>query len=222
MSQTTSTFGCYFITRNAEKTIKQCFESIIDVSDEIIVADTGSEDSTLDIVRSFGPKVKVYEFKWLNDFSAARNFALSKVRADYSLMVDSDETFTPELQNTIARLKETNFNGLDWIDIWILHYDGTDNPDKYLGAKQIVKTSCNPYWKYRTHEKLYADAKSFGDIPFGDGYVLHKHYGGTHPKSNYYRYAEIYYDDMNGNKHLTNDKSAHYYYYMFLTLKDFD
>ena len=217
-----STLACYFITKNAEKTIKTCIDSIINVCDEIVVVDTGSDDKTIEILDSYKLKVKRYHFDWINDYSAARNFALSKVKSDYALMVDSDEQFTPELRESIVKLKEHGFYDVDWWDMWILHYNKTENPDRYLGAKQIVRMGCNPQWKYRTHEKLYADAKTFGDIDFNGGHVLHKHHGGTHPKSNYYRYAELYYNDINGANHLTSDKSAHYFYYMFFTLKDFD
>lgn len=217
-----STLACYFITKNAEKTIKACIDSIITVCDEIVVVDTGSEDKTIEILDSYKLKVKRYHFDWVNDYSAARNFALSKVKADYALMVDSDEQFTHELRETITNLKEHEFYGIDWWDMWILHYNKTVTPDTYLGAKQIVRMACNPHWKYRTHEKLYADTSNIANIGYSSGYVLHKHHGGTHPKSNYYRYAELYYNDINGSNHLTSDKSAHYFYYMFFTLKDFD
>lgn len=64
------------IVKNEEKHLARCLESVKDIVDEIIVADTGSGDRTREIAKSFG--ANVYDFKWINDFSAARNFAFEK------------------------------------------------------------------------------------------------------------------------------------------------
>ena len=56
---------------------------------EIIVVDTGSKDNTKEIAYKFTEKV--YDFQWVNDFSIARNFSISKTSNDYILVVDADE-----------------------------------------------------------------------------------------------------------------------------------
>ena len=56
---------------------------------EIIVADTGSIDKTVEIAKKYG--AKVFNFKWCDDFSAARNFSVSKARNDWILYIDADE-----------------------------------------------------------------------------------------------------------------------------------
>jgi len=56
---------------------------------EIIVADTGSEDATVEIAEKYG--AKVFDFKWCDDFSAARNFSISKASNDWILYIDADE-----------------------------------------------------------------------------------------------------------------------------------
>jgi glycosyltransferase involved in cell wall biosynthesis len=77
------------ITKNEQNNITNCLKSVRNFVDEIIIIDTGSEDQTKDIALSFG--AKVFDFEWTNDFSAARNFALSKSSSDWNLVLDADE-----------------------------------------------------------------------------------------------------------------------------------
>ena len=77
------------IVKNEEAVLGRCLESVKDYVDEMIVIDTGSEDKTVEIAESFGAKVDFFE--WCNDFSAARNFALSKAHYTYRLIMDADE-----------------------------------------------------------------------------------------------------------------------------------
>ena len=221
-SEDVTTLGCYMIVKDEAKTIGKCIESIIDFCDEIVVVDTGCVDNTMDIVKSFGKKIKTYKFDWVNDFSAARNFAMSKICSNYSFTTDADEIFTKELRKRILNEKQHGFNNTDWTDIWLLNYNGTDSPNYYLGGRQIVRMKNKHQWKYRIHEKLYGEDKTFNTIKRNNGYIIHKHCSKQVAVSNYNRYAEIYFDELNAGKQFDSENSAHFYYYMFLTLKDFD
>lgn len=217
------TLGCYMIVRNEEKSIKKCLDSIINICDEIVVVDTGCVDKTMDIVKSYGDKIKTYEFKWINDFAAARNFAMSKISTDYSFTTDADEIFSPRLREKITKLKEHGFNRLDCIDLYLLNYNGTENLSYYVGGRQIVKNYPQNTWKYKVHEKLYFKRESYITIEARDGYILHKPLS-NNSQSNYNKYAEWYYKDLNGpvENLLSEDKGAHYFYYLFFTLKEMD
>ena len=83
------------IAKNEEIALPKCLSSVKDVVDEIVVLDTGSSDRTIEIAKQFG--AKVYHFDWCNDFSAARNQALNYVTGDWILVLDADETLTPEI-----------------------------------------------------------------------------------------------------------------------------
>lgn len=63
------------IVRNEEKVLGRCGR-VQGFADEIIIVDTGSTDRTKEIAFSFTDKV--YDFKWKDDFAAARNFAFSR------------------------------------------------------------------------------------------------------------------------------------------------
>jgi glycosyltransferase involved in cell wall biosynthesis len=64
------------IVKNEEKYLADCLESVKSVVDHIVIVDTGSTDNTLEIAKSYN--ADVYHFDWVDDFSAARNFALSR------------------------------------------------------------------------------------------------------------------------------------------------
>nr|WP_302599117.1 glycosyltransferase family 2 protein [uncultured Cellulosilyticum sp.] len=77
------------IVKNEEAVLGRCLESVQGIVDEIVIADTGSTDATVEIAKKFN--ANVYPFTWCNDFSAARNFALSKATGDIRLILDADE-----------------------------------------------------------------------------------------------------------------------------------
>ena len=221
MEEKKATLGCYMIVKDEEGTIGTCIDSIKDICDEIIVVDTGCSDKTMEIVRSYGEKVRTYEFEWIDDFSAARNFAMNQVSTDYSFTIDADEVLSPLLQEAIKGLKDENFNGKDSYDIWLLNKNNDKPSTYYIGGRQIVKQSPENTWKYRVHEKLYYKRDDFGTIPLESGYILHSH-GENAPASNYNKYAEYYFHDLLCDNILKADNGAHYFYYFFMTLKGLD
>ena len=79
------------ITKNEEKNIARCINSYKDIVDEIILVDTGSTDNTVEIAKSLG--AKIYYYEWQNDFSAAKNYALSMAKGDWIIFLDADEFF---------------------------------------------------------------------------------------------------------------------------------
>lgn len=87
------------IVKNEEKNIRNCLLAAAPFVDAMVIADTGSSDRTKEIIREMerlpgGPAVSLYDFQWVGDFSAARNFALEKsdaLGADYNLVLDADE-----------------------------------------------------------------------------------------------------------------------------------
>lgn len=79
------------IAKNEESNVHKCLAPLKDLELEIIVADTGSTDSTKSLVSQYTDFI--YDFTWNNDFSAARNFSISKASYDWILVVDFDEHF---------------------------------------------------------------------------------------------------------------------------------
>jgi len=85
----TPSIAVCMIVKNEEQNIGRLLTSIKGFADEIILVDTGSEDRTVDIAKSFG--AKIYYFPWCDDFSAARNESLRYATKDYILWLDADD-----------------------------------------------------------------------------------------------------------------------------------
>ena len=69
------------IVKNEEKHLARCLDTVRDLMDEIIIVDTGSADRTKEIAARYTDRI--YDFAWIDDFSAARNFAFSMAGCDY-------------------------------------------------------------------------------------------------------------------------------------------
>jgi tetratricopeptide (TPR) repeat protein len=93
------------ITRNEELNLPRALASVRGVADEVIVADTGSTDRTVQIATEAG--AVVCHFPWCDDFSAARNYAISHARGDWIFWLDADEELlaesVDELRSSMAR-----------------------------------------------------------------------------------------------------------------------
>lgn len=81
------------IVKNEEKYLGQCLTALRpileNVDSELIIADTGSSDSTVEIAKGFTDNV--YHFEWIDDFSAARNSTLEKAKGEWYMFIDADE-----------------------------------------------------------------------------------------------------------------------------------
>lgn len=92
------------IVRDEQHNLPRCLASIRDLVDEIVVVDTGSIDRTKEVARSFG--ARVFDFPWNDSFADARNEAARRVRGDWILTIDADETAgafaREELRNLLA------------------------------------------------------------------------------------------------------------------------
>jgi glycosyltransferase involved in cell wall biosynthesis len=101
MAEQQSTLSLCMIARDEEKLLERCISSVRDFADEIIIADTGSKDRTAEIAKKYTDNV--YNFEWADDFSAARNFSISKATKDWILVLDADETIA---EDDMKKLKE--------------------------------------------------------------------------------------------------------------------
>ncbi|OAB37899.1 tetratricopeptide repeat-containing glycosyltransferase family 2 protein [Paenibacillus glacialis] len=77
------------IVKNEAEHLANCLESVQEVVDEIIVVDTGSTDSTIQIANHYG--AKVITFLWNSDFAAARNIGIAQAKGTWILILDADE-----------------------------------------------------------------------------------------------------------------------------------
>lgn len=93
------------ITKNESEKLRKCLKHLTGYGFEIVVVDTGSTDDTVAMAKKYADKVCY--FSWCNDFSAARNYALTQASNDIVMMIDSDEYLqeidTGELENLLKQ-----------------------------------------------------------------------------------------------------------------------
>lgn len=98
------TISLCVIAKNEEKCLPRCLGSVKGLVDEIIVLDTGSTDSTVEIAMSFG--AKVYYSKWRNDFAFARNEAMKYATKEWILFLDADEWIDEQDKEDFEKLAQ--------------------------------------------------------------------------------------------------------------------
>jgi len=98
------------IGRNEAATLPAALESVRPYASEIVFVDTGSLDATPTIAAAYGARVSYFD--WADDFSSARNFAVSECSCSWILTLDCDEVLRPTTQtaqfiDTLERNKST-------------------------------------------------------------------------------------------------------------------
>jgi tetratricopeptide (TPR) repeat protein len=94
------------IVKNESHNLPRCLESVQGFVSQIIVVDTGSEDNTVEIARSYG--AEVHFFEWCDDFAAARNHSLSFATGDWILILDADEKLIIGDQTVILNILDSS------------------------------------------------------------------------------------------------------------------
>ena len=155
--------ACY-VVRNEGRNLKKSLDSIKDSVDEIVVVDTGSEDDTKSIAASYG--AAIYDFPWQGDFSAARNFALGKIQADWVVAPDGDEYFSLETAGNLRQvIKRGDAEGHDLLLVpW--HNIDEETGEVLLDSHAPRIFRCRPELRYegRIHEELRERGKAIGKV----------------------------------------------------------
>ena len=95
------------ITLNEERNIGRCIQSLQGIADEIIVVDSFSNDATESICKSLG--VKFVKHQW-EGYVKQKQFANDLAANDLIFSIDADEAVSPELAQSVLKIKELNIN----------------------------------------------------------------------------------------------------------------
>ena len=87
--------------KDERRHIRACIASVQSVADEVLIADSGSKDGTLEIVQDLGCRVIEREYVHSADF---KNWAIPQATHEWVLIVDADERLTPQLAEEIRAL----------------------------------------------------------------------------------------------------------------------
>lgn len=107
------------IVKNEAAVLERCLNSLVGIPDEIVIVDTGSSDETKNIARRYTHKV--YDFPWVDDFAAARNFSLSKASCEYIYVADADEVLDRENRVRFIELKQALLPEVEVVEMGYSH-----------------------------------------------------------------------------------------------------
>ena len=97
------------IVKDEEANLARCLASVKPIVDEMVIVDTGSIDRSKHIAKFFG--AHVFDFEWNGDFSAARNFSLSKAKGCWILVMDADEVISSKDYGRFRKLVSRKTKG---------------------------------------------------------------------------------------------------------------
>lgn len=112
------------LTHNDEDHLERTLESLTWCG-EIVVVDDYSTDKTVEIAKLYTKRILLHGLN--DDFSAQRNFGLSKAKGEWVLFVDSDEEITEELAEEIQATVHSAYSGFYikrndfWGSRWLAH-----------------------------------------------------------------------------------------------------
>jgi tetratricopeptide (TPR) repeat protein len=92
------------IVKNEAGVLARCLQSCSAIADEIIIVDTGSNDDSIALSRSFN--ARVISSVWKNDFSYSRNISLEHASCAWILWLDADDVIPSESVAIINALKK--------------------------------------------------------------------------------------------------------------------
>ncbi|WP_419892890.1 glycosyltransferase [Oceanobacillus kimchii] len=146
------------IVKNEEDVLQRILSCAKRFCDEIIIVDTGSTDTTMDIARKYTDKI--YEFEWVDSFAKARNFSFSKATKDYILFLDADDIIDDKNIGEIIKLKSKLESTYDVVTMkYITATDEYGNPTFSFKRHRLVKRSRNFLWYGNVHEYLAVNGK---------------------------------------------------------------
>ncbi len=193
------------IVKNEEKFLPGCLESVKNIVDEMIIVDTGSSDKTVEIARSYG--AKVFLFEWKNDFSLARNESIKHATGEWILILDADERLNPGQEEKIRKYLNMDFDGL-YVKVISIGKDGKETVNEY---PRIFRKKESVKFEGKIHEQITPSIiKSGGKLAKTDITITHLGYAQSDEvmRRKYERNLSLLLEQVKENQ---NDAYAYYH-----------
>ncbi len=195
------TISLCMIVKNEEKVIGRCLDCIKDIVDEIIIVDTGSTDATKEIAKNYTDKI--YDFEWIDDFSAARNFSCSKATKNYIMWLDADDVIFEEDRTRLKALKKTLNPSVNMVMMkYNVGFDNKGNLTLSYYRERLFMRMMNYVWLDPIHEVITPS----GNIIHSDIAVTHKKIHRNDPERNLRIFKK-----MISNGEILNTRQKFYY-----------
>lgn len=155
--------GAVLIVKNEEAMLPQCLESVKNF-DEIVIVDTGSTDSTIQIARKYTNLI-FCNYVWNDNFAEARNYAKSKSRADWILSIDADESLYDQnsVREAVAIAEEQKARAVN-----VKCISSSDN--QVFDYPRLFKNVPEVFWEGAVHNSLSYVGIDAGNVRLKIGY----------------------------------------------------
>ncbi|GFN31963.1 glycosyltransferase [Paenibacillus xylaniclasticus] len=196
------TISLCMIVKNEEEVLARCLDSVADLVDEINIVDTGSTDSTKAIAAKYN--ARIFNFEWIDDFAAARNFSFDQATCSHIMWLDADDMLKEKDRQLLRKLKEEMPEDIDSIVMeYHLAFDKAGNPAAGARRNRIVRREKGYRWHSPIHE--YLDVQE-GKIYVSEAAVSHERIGDHSPRN-----MEIFRKKVLGKGAKLEGRSLFYY-----------
>lgn len=177
MSKPLLSIGMIF--KNEIRCLERSLKSLQPLRDaipcELVMADTGSDDGSREIAEKYADIL--FDFPWINDFSAARNAVMDRCSGAWYFSVDADEWLDEDIEELTIFLQRSEIEPYDAAGVREYNYYSTDPNGGYavFTAQRLLRMSTgiryqNPIhevWPLSGHERV----SLLHTVLYHDGYV---------------------------------------------------
>ena len=152
---------------NGEKLLREYLPSVIETTDtsiaDVIVADNGSTDSSVELLRKEFPQVKVLEFSENYGFAEGYNRAIKETNYPYTVLLNSDVATTEGWINALYDYMEANPN-VGACQPKIRAYTNKSHFEYAGAAGGFIDSNGYPYCRGRIFDTVEEDNGQYDEV----------------------------------------------------------
>jgi tetratricopeptide (TPR) repeat protein len=175
--QSEGTLSVCMIVKNEADLLGRCLRSIQSVADQIVVVDTGSQDRTVELAKSFS--AAIVEVQWRGDFSWARNISLDHAASAWVLWLDADDVVPAQSLPLIADLKKERPDRV--LGLVVRNQRPNDTGTEFVQARMFPNRP-EIRFERRVHEQMMPSALRCG-LRMEKRDVVIEHHGYAEPET---------------------------------------
>ena len=146
------------IVKNEEKNIERALAWAKDIAYEQIVVDTGSTDRTVELAKKMG--ARVHHFEWINDFAAAKNYAMDLAKGEWIAILDADEYMSTEdaseLYKILTKIRSDPVasDKCDAVQCTFVNLDDKGNATSVISHQRVFRNRPDLRFTGKIHEVI--------------------------------------------------------------------
>ena len=146
------------IVKNEERCLEKCLKALTPLRQaipcELVIADTGSTDTTKQIAEKYADIL--FDFVWKDDFSKARNAVMDKCSGKWYLSIDADEYLNSSVDELCHFLKSTSSDSKDFATITLRNHNDSSMNGTFtvINVPRLVKMSTKIRYEGIIHESF--------------------------------------------------------------------